>query len=834
MNSSNQGRISLANFLFVLVEVFAILSVVWFYGLEQMSGLFHLVPLIAVGFAIHSFLPIRFRPGFFLILSCVGIIAVVPPPNGIAIIAIGVVLILVAHLPVAMWIRVGIIVATGVALSLIRTGLVEPGWTSLGSLVIPVVGSFFMFRMIIYLHDMRHEKDPPPWPQRVSYFFMLPNVCFLLFPVVDYQTYKRKYYDEEAFDIYSKGAWWMFRGVTHLLLYRIIYINFVPSSAEVEGIWGVAHAFVATYLLYLRISGQFHLIAGIMCLFGHNFLETNHLYYLASSASDYWRRINIYWKDFMTKIFYNHAFVRFKKAGVQTAVMLSMVYVFVITWALHSYQWLWLKGTFPVAPKDLVFWGSFMVLAMSGVYFEMKRPRRRAEASVTYYSCVGHAVKVMGTFATISFLWSLWSSANLAAFGALLAKTAQSSPVEYLLFAALVVGLILAGALVRFVRLTYADSQIFNLQRKGQRLWWYPVTASFVLLAISVSGIESVLPDTPRKIVAAARSDRLNRVDEEILEAGYYETLLEPTDFLKSLWVNNTQRPPGWNTHLLDEGVAIVAKDVLMHRLTPSASINWRDARFSTNSWGMRDQEYEKTKPDGVVRVALLGSSKEMGWGVGDNSTFEGIVERELNSENPEDRLELLNFSVHGYTEIQYTRVIELGLLNEFDVDALILCTNALWADKVGESLHRLRRDGIPTGYPKLETITTEAGLGKTDRYLARQVDFDEEAGQVLNWAFSRIKQVADSAGVPVYVAFIPSINRDPDWLVTMREAANSYGFGFININDAYNDEDENDLRVAPWDSHPNERAHALIARAFKPQMKIIVEGLRSDSVATN
>ena len=55
--------------------------------------------------------------------------------------------------------------------------------------------------------------------------------------------------------------------------------------------------------------------------------------------------------------------------------------------------------------------------------------------------------------------------------------------------------------------------------------------------------------------------------------------------------------------------------------------------RMSTNRWGMRDREYAKAKPAGTYRVAMLGSSYEMGPGVPDGATYEAVLEDLLNDE---------------------------------------------------------------------------------------------------------------------------------------------------------------------------------------------------------
>jgi hypothetical protein len=88
----------------------------------------------------------------------------------------------------------------------------------------------------------------------LNYFFMLPNVCFPLFPVVDYKGFRRGYYDAEAIEIYQRGALWIVRGVVQLILYRVVYFHLAIAPASVDGLaalfstaWSVS--------LYLQVSG---------------------------------------------------------------------------------------------------------------------------------------------------------------------------------------------------------------------------------------------------------------------------------------------------------------------------------------------------------------------------------------------------------------------------------------------------------------------------------------------------------------------------------------------------------------------------------------------------
>src|SRR5271165_6021489 len=135
----------------------------------------------------------------------------------------------------------------------------------------PVLGAMFMFRMIIYLYDLRHTPGPANLTDYLSYFFLLPNYYFLLFPVVDYQTFRNSYFKRDINMVAQQGIWWILRGTTHLLFYRLVYQlsdTFSPPGIPVR--LAVVVKIVSCYLLYLRVSGQFHIIAGMLCLFGYD------------------------------------------------------------------------------------------------------------------------------------------------------------------------------------------------------------------------------------------------------------------------------------------------------------------------------------------------------------------------------------------------------------------------------------------------------------------------------------------------------------------------------------------------------------------------------------
>jgi len=309
------------------MQLALVIGVMYVFKIEGNHGLTRLLPVIFVGFVVHALLPLRFRMPFFLVVSVVGFGVLLGGMQTLGLLAIGLVLLGLCHVPIAFNARIALVAIAAGVLATIRAGWISTPWESLPTLILPILGGIFMFRLMLYLYDLRHERTPASIWERLTYFFMLPNVCFLLFPVIDYQTFRRTYFDAPAAEIYQKGVLWIFRGVTHLLLYRLVYYYVVPSPSDVATLGGVMQYMVGTYLLYLRISGLFHLIVGLMCLFGFNLPETHHLYYLATSFNDYWRRINIYWKDFMMKMVYYPTFMRVRGWGMTTGLVVSTLAV---------------------------------------------------------------------------------------------------------------------------------------------------------------------------------------------------------------------------------------------------------------------------------------------------------------------------------------------------------------------------------------------------------------------------------------------------------------------------------------------------------------------------
>lgn len=402
-------------FLLILLQLAVISFVVYAFKIEGRT-FGELTGLVAVGFAVHYWLPYRWKKWFFVLFSAGGAFAIIPPLTATAVLVSTLVLYAIVRLPIGYWLRVGAIALIAAACLWFRN--YDAGSVSTNAMLSsfwPVFGGIFMFRMMIYLYDMRNEKARGGFLDYLTYFLILPNYYFLLFPIIDYQTMRSTYYNGEFHKQAQEGIRWIARGVAQLMIYRLIYhLRPYPSPEEVTSFGGLVVAMVLTYLLYLRLSGQYHIIVGMMRLFGFNLPETHRRFLFAESFTDFWRRINIYWKDFMVKLVYYPVYFRIRKFGDLKAAGIATFIVFVVTWVLHAYQFYWLSGTLLLEWHDLLFWTILGVLVLINVILETKAQskRGRGAAPVIPNPAVRY-VKIAATFVTITVLWSMWNAKSL-------------------------------------------------------------------------------------------------------------------------------------------------------------------------------------------------------------------------------------------------------------------------------------------------------------------------------------------------------------------------------------------------------------------------------------
>jgi len=839
------GREGWASFLAVAVQFALIVGLVSYFQLETRTFA-RVLQVSFVGFLIHHLLPHRLRLPFFAFLS-VGSVALVAGQwggllrgkielgpflselvPGFTLVGIGLLLIGLCHLPVRFAVRIGLVALVGAGLAVFRA---NADWAPGLSEIWVVLGSMFVFRLMVYLYDLKHRTAPFSPARSLAYFFVLRSVCFPLFPLVDYKTFCSTYYNEDWRRIYQSGVLWMLRGIYHLLLYRLIY-QFAPLDVgSLSSATGAVGFMVATYLLYLRISGQFHLIVGLLHLFGFNLPETHHLYLLSSSFTDFWRRINIYWKDFIMKLFFYPAFFKLRKLGPVWGLVWATLLTFFATWLLHSWQWFWIRGSFLLTWQDISFWSILALLVLGNAVYESKTKRRRTltPSKVGIGDRLRLGVQTIATFVIICTLWTVWSCQSFGELQLLMELASRPTLMD--------VAVVVAGlALIGVAAMIWGQSSRDTSEGRPQAAQRPPF--DFWRSAVAVGGVALflfALPHIVQRFPAAGaeglamalRKDRANTRDKNLERRGYYEELdlvrVNARSWRKDL------TPEGWNAGR--EVLYRQRPDFLLNEFHPSVAGVIGGEVATTNPLGLRDRDYAKAKAAGVYRMVLAGASHELGMGVKDHETFENLLEDRLNQElagSSIDRFEILNLSMGAASVFQkLARIEEIGF--ELAPDVVIISVYAEDRSFILPHLSRTLREGLepPAGYREfLAGIYAKAGVHPGMPDLVIQSRLRPHIPEMYEWVFRRLEEQCASRGVRALAIYRPAPHErvPPAEHEVLKESAGAAGLEWLDLSEAFGGvEDRGELVVSAWDGHTNQLGQRLLAEELYERLVELV-----------
>lgn len=793
-----------------------------------------IVYLATAGFVMHHLLPLRYRLRVFAMLCGLALLIVMGGSpdklwdgtlalqRSLPILATGGILTGICVLPISFWGRAAMLAVAGGVLALFRAGLIG---TPPLALVWPVLAAMFMFRAIVFLYEVPTLKQRPTLAEAFAYFFLLPTSAVGLFPVVDYKAFSRSHYDSDALTIYQRGVGWIVRGVSQLMVYRLIQQLLAIKPEDVTNGKELIQFILTNAFLYVRVSGQFHLFVGLLLLFGFNLPETNRRYFLASSFTDYWRRVNIYWKDFILTVFYYPTYFRLKKQGATYALVVATLWSFFVTWALHLYQTWWLKGSAPMTWPDALFWLILALLVLVNALWEMKRGRQRKLASSSYSvrGALGLALRTAATFSCISVLWSLWSTPSVSQWLGLWRFADRNTAMGAVVT--------LAGIMLATIAFEVLPTAWTRAAGAGQvaaspappfgRSFAWSVSLLVVIYALGTQTLQARLDYAALQPWHDAISTGDSMMDELVVRnGGYYERLMtaDPADAQRFETMMQARMPPVYQ----GEDPIRPLRDFRFREFIPNVHLQAYDTDFSTNRWGMRDRDYEQAKPPGTLRIALLGSSHTMGWGVRNDEVFEAIVEQRLNEERPAGsaRIEILNFAQNGLSPLGDISMLQQRV-GAFKPDIVLLVTHPIDYKWLNRDLSRSLREHVPIPYDFLNDILRDARItARTHEVLAsRRLEVYEPA--LLAWSYERVAEEIRKMGALPVAMFVPT---PIDLPIKTSKAGGGQtalvtkaGFVLLDFTDVFHGQRIGDLTVQ--DGHSNARAHALIADALQARL---------------
>jgi hypothetical protein len=429
------------------------------------------------------------------------------------------------------------------------------------------------------------------------------------------------------------------------------------------------------------------------------------------------------------------------------------------------------------------------------------------------------------TFTVMTLLWSLWNADSLEQW--LYVMTFADAAT--LGWSAVVLAVVAVAALIwggdggnePALSATRAKSPAVSAPIFSFRNAW--VHAPIVVLLL-VAGSRSVIgarlgPQT-ELVLASLTWTRPNAADDEREKLGYYDNAIEVSRVNRQFGDAMGGPPASWQRQIEDTEAARLTGGFPLTELVPSRETVVNGIPIATNRYGLRDREYEQAKPPGTYRIALVGSSGEMGWGVGNGETYEAVAEARIAAEPLESGdppVEILNFGVNGYAAIENPTVIQERVA-PFSPDAVVYGAHAGDRYFVMSRLAKSLRLGVTPPEPFLVDLAKELDIDANTPETWALRRLTPRTDELFAWSYGRMVEEARKLGARPIWLWVPlpkSGADDEREEASMRALAEAAGFTTLSLSGGYRDVDPEALVVAPWDGHPNAKGHAMLGDAL-------------------
>jgi hypothetical protein len=678
-------------------------------------------------------------------------------------------------------------------------------------LAVPVVGSMIMFRYVLMLYEYHYGNPQATWIQKFTYLVLPPALAFPLFPIVDYKSFLNNHRPQDA-AVIRTGLTRIMAGLVFMMTYRILYLYFIPGYVEVHDTLSAFIYIISNYLYILNVVGVMWIASGYLGLLGFDLPQVFNYVFLIDSFSDIWRRINIYWRDFVVKIFYYPIYFKLRKR-TKAAILIASLITLTISALMHGWQWFWLQGTFVFNMPGILFW-SVLGLVIS-INLAMQNPNETAPHKP---NVVVHAMRITGMFLFMSFMWSLWNSSSLNEWLNLLSYFGEGNLKSWGIILSVLSGIFVMYLFILRLPQKPAGHHFLNQPRSP-----IVIFSICVLLAVPlINGITGPVPGKAGAFIASISESRLTKVDESAATENYYNRMLASDGMGMRPWEMHT---PGRDARSGLDDACVRSENLLLRELIPNKVTVLDGWTITANSFGMRDKEYSIAKPEGVYRIAILGASFEMGSGVAQDSSFEALLEQILNDSLSPQKIEVLNFAVGGYHLPQLVWVAE-NKLPPFQPDLVLCFVHPADIARTSDYMANLVRNGIDLHYPELYQIRKEAGAEQRMDAKVLVNRFYPYSSRIANWSIFRIREASDSMHAKFGMVYIPSFAKESDadfYRNMFTTPAEEVYPGlpkplFFDLADIFAGREEH-FQLTKDPTHPNSKGHQLIAEELGRQL---------------
>ncbi|MDB5351264.1 MAG: hypothetical protein JWN86_2511 [Planctomycetota bacterium] len=352
----------------------------------------------------------------------------------------------------------------------------------------------------------------------------------------------------------------------------------------------------------------------------------------------------------------------------------------------------------------------------------------------------------------------------------------------------------------------------------------FAVTA--VVLAIALIPLPG---NRARSILRSVRSPEPNNADREGHAGGYYVGLIDggPDMGRDELTLRLLGKTSDWKSFHEIEATRYLRGDFLQFELKPNEDKTVFGKRFTTNDRGLRDRAYALAKPEGTFRVALLGSSMDMGWGVSTDETYENRLEDWLNAHAARRgitrRFEVINFAMAAYSPLHRLEVFRRKA-RDYQPDLVLYSSTMLDTRLLEIQLRNMLRDDQDPQYDFLRRALAAMDVSPADLRAEKDViksKIRPHLWPVIDATVGDLAARCRSEDYGLAMIVIPRVGqsdspelRGPS-IESFAAIASRHAVPLLDLSATFDNRDPATIEIAAWDDHPNALGHKLLFQAL-------------------
>jgi hypothetical protein len=264
------------------------------------------------------------------------------------------------------------------------------------------------------------------------------------------------------------------------------------------------------------------------------------------------------------------------------------------------------------------------------------------------------------------------------------------------------------------------------------------------------------------------------------------------------------------------------------------------DRTFTTNGDGMRDRPYPHKKPPNTYRIAVLGSSIDMGWGVSIEETYIKLLENWLNAHAAKRglsrRFEVLNFAAAAYSPMQRLESYRRKAA-AFEPDLVLYSATMLDLRFIEIHVCDLFECHIDLRYDFLRKAVVDAGLTADDLRLNAderlkkkdvvKAKLKTQCWPIYDGTLRTLAEQCHSQGILLACAIVPRVGKidapkeRAEMVEHLRSIILQRADVLFDLSTTFDEIDPDKVHVAPEDDHPNPLGHW---RLFKKLAYVLVD----------